>query len=169
MEADDSAAAATVDPKEATAKEVSDEAFRHVCGWMAAKLAKSHRELGTPTARAPLPDNANSSWTYRLSRGGLTVPTEEFVNTVRGFEVHFDAYHGGKFDVNTQPQVIKRFTQLLVQEYPDLDKAILQRYSTFRLHARVKFLERQRRAARREHLASNRARRKMARDYGRDT
>ena len=96
------------------------------------------------------------------------MPTEAFKEQVRQWESAFDVLHGGNMSVDLEPLVIDRFTAQLVGDYPDWDKAVLKKYSVFKLHVRVKKLERVRREANRERLASNRARRKARAEYGRD-
>ena len=147
--------------------EVREDALQYVVGWLAFRFKESQPHLAEPTARVPTQDE-DPSWIYWRSRGGLRVPTTEFMNQVRQWEERFDTFHGGNLSVNYDPLVIDRFTDLLVGDYPDWDKSVLKKYSVFKLHVRVKKLERLRKDANRERNASNRARRKARQEYGRD-
>ena len=148
--------------------EVKEDAFEFVVGWLSSRFTKSQPHLAEPTARVPVEDEDERSWVYWRSRGGLRVPTEAFKDQVRQWESAFDLFHDGNMSVNLEPLVIDRFTEQLVGDYPDWDKAVLKKYSVFKLHVRVKKLERVRKDANRERLASNRVRRKARAQYGRD-
>ena len=152
---------------EESAAECEEQAFQYICGWLAHEFSQTHPELGTPTGRLLNRDQLQP-WLERLSRGGLRNPDPGFVGQVRLWESAFNRYHGGNFSISYEKGVIKNFTKLLSEQFPEWDVAVLKKYAVFRTFCRMKYLERLRRAQNRERIESNRALRKK-RQYRLDT
>ena len=140
--------------------ECQEQALQYITGWLSFQFCRTHPELGEPTGRMVAGESEIPPWLERISRGGLRVPSPQFVDLVKKFEVEFDRYHGGAFNISKEKNVIKGFTQLLSEKFPEVDVAILKKYSVFRLFCRIKYLERIRKAENRKKLESNRALRK---------
>ena len=139
--------------------ECNEQAHQYICGWLSFEFAKSHPMLGTPTGRI-LNREQIQPWLERVSRGGLRNPDQGFVEQVRLWDAQFDLYMGGPFHISYEKNVIANFVRVLVEKFPQWDVAILNKYATFRLFCRIKYLERIRKEENRKRLESNRAKRK---------
>ncbi|KAF0306299.1 Transposable element P transposase [Amphibalanus amphitrite] len=92
----------------------SDSALAHVAGYVARKRPRS---LGAPSAHAEdVPVQA--LWTRLRSVGGMTVPTESFLELCRELETCFCAYHAMHPDgLSRERGVIRNATRMMVEKY----------------------------------------------------
>lgn len=63
---------------------LEEDVVRYVAGYVAKKLRRTHRELGSPTEEAP-----SDTWVENLSRGGLLNPSIEWYSACLRLEEHF--------------------------------------------------------------------------------
>ena len=145
-----------------TPAESSEEALKMVTGWLAYACRKKHPDLGTPTAQMPLQQLMDDfPWLSRISRGGLRAPKLWFLEMVRAWEVQFDEFQGGKLKMSHVPGIIKNFSKRLRRLHPDSDlDDVIKKYSTFRVHVRIKYLNKLRRDAAKEKRDAKREARK---------
>ena len=92
----------------------SDSALAHVAGYVARKRPRS---LGSPSAHAEdVPVQA--LWTRLRSVGGMTVPTESFLELCRELETCFCAYHAMHPDgLSRERGVIRNVTRMMVEKH----------------------------------------------------
>lgn len=84
-------------------------------------------------------NECSTPWLFHLSRGGLTVPSDNFLKSCSNFEEDFDQFHGNKVDRGKQ--VIKRFGDILCQKYGEsYPHEVLRFFSKARTFVRIKEL-----------------------------
>ena len=86
-------------------------------------------------------------WTRRRSRGGLTLPSAEWLELVEAFEVQFCLLNGTS-DIDRQPGLLRRLIDHLQTKYPSVPKKVLKKYATTRVHLRIRWLNREYKAVR---------------------
>ena len=86
-------------------------------------------------------------WTRRRSRGGLTLPSAEWLELVEAFEVQFCLLNGTS-DIDRQPGLLRRLIEHLQTKYPSVPKKVLKKYVTTRVHLRIRWLNREYKAVR---------------------
>ncbi|KAF0297726.1 hypothetical protein FJT64_004843 [Amphibalanus amphitrite] len=126
------------------------EALVYVAGYLAHKCKDLDASLGKVippgSGGAELGFNRPElAWTLRVSRGGLTLPSECWQQQVEQFEVLFSLMHGD-LDIDREPGVVRRLWEMLQDKYPHLDKRVLKKYAVTRTHMRIRDLERDRKA-----------------------
>ena len=65
-----------------------------------------------------------------VSRGGLVVPSEHFMNEVYKMEVLFESIH--QKSVLLELNVIRKFQTILIGKFPDLPEALLKKFARTR-------------------------------------
>lgn len=75
---------------------VEEEALSYVAGYVAFRVRNLDPSLGKMSREySEDVDKSGNSWIHSLSNGKLTVPSDEWKNTVNYFEVEFKSIHGG--------------------------------------------------------------------------
>lgn len=74
------------------------EGFRFLAGYIAYRARKYNYSLGPPTGQMlSIPSTTpatNIGWIEKLSRGGLLVPSNEWMDKLKQFELMFNEFHG---------------------------------------------------------------------------
>ena len=138
-------------------EECKEEAFKFVCGWLAYACQDKHPDLGVPTGRTPESMLADYPWLARISRGGLRVPYPWFLDLVREWERDFNDFHGGRHKISAEKGVITTHLQRIRALHPNSGlETVMRKFSTFRLHVRMKYLNALRREAAKEQKEARR-------------
>ena len=118
------------------------QAEKFVAGYFAKRLEeKLDLDLGTKTSEAPQCDLDNSPWLRLISKGGLYVPHQDWMDDFRKFEAEFQAYHGK--NIRRHGKIIDKFASILESKYGDkYDKSVYKFFAKFRTCMRVKTLNR---------------------------
>ena len=92
-------------------------------------------DLGEKTASSTA---KTSDYISKASRGGLYMPTENFMLILRKFETLFTKFHGDTISFEKNP--IEKLSVILQNQFPHLPKAILRMYSKTRFFIRLRLL-----------------------------
>ncbi|KAF0297805.1 Transposable element P transposase [Amphibalanus amphitrite] len=144
-----------------TSQAISEYGMQYAAGFVAAKRAKVDPTLGTRTcdmAEEDVPSGAR--WIYLLSRGHLTVPSEQWLENFKEFEVVFCAIHRGQGmarrngtldQLSRAPGVVKTLSDTLCLRWPRLDERVISLYARLRTFIRLRHVAKVRRG---DHLAA---------------
>ncbi len=114
----------------------SEEALKYIAGFIAHKKKKDHPELvGDGILQQP----AHCPWIDAVSYGGLTKPSQAWLDQVLEFERVFQKLHGS--DISRQPMLISKFAEELAKTFPQTSPTLLMYYAKTRVHIRLKFLK----------------------------
>lgn len=105
---------------------------------MAKRLAHKYPELGSKTFHGSQADHA--PWIMEISRGGLTIPSLEFVEQCHQFEKVFNEFHGS--DLDREPNVLQRLTEKLSRTFPEVPHDLLSLFGQTRTFIKIKSLNR---------------------------
>ena len=95
-------------------------------------------------------------WLERLSRGGLYLPSPQWLQQVEAFDVVFCAMHGNNIDRG--PGVIRRIREDLDHKFPRIDSWVVRKYAVTRTHHRPRHLQHRLSEARRDERNAKRMR-----------
>ncbi|CAL8087428.1 unnamed protein product [Orchesella dallaii] len=98
-------------------------------------MQQSYPELSSDGAE----ESSRGGWVSMLSNGGLTEPSSVWFATFKKFEEYFNTVHSVDA-VCLAPGVVKKFTMLLEESHPFIQRDILEFYSHCRLQIRIKYL-----------------------------
>ena len=113
------------------------EALAFVAGYVAFKCQTIDPSLGCRASQAA-PGVVPDRWLRLVSRGGLTMPSEKWMATVREFEVIFCLVMGESVDGS--PGIVRRLVACLAEKEPSLDHRVIRKLVKTRLHIRVRWL-----------------------------
>ena len=113
------------------------EGLAFVAGYVAAKCRHIDGTLGKPTRTAP-ETSVPSTWLRVVSRGGLMIPSEQWMSVVEGFEVTFNLVMGR--GACQESGIVRRLMELLLEKEPGLDRRIARKLVSTRLHIRLRWL-----------------------------
>ena len=128
------------------------QGLSYLMGFIAQHFKKDFPQLGDKTSKLDsesnlredmqhIRDTTSSPWLFLLSKGGLTVPSEIFLEDGQRFEKLFEEFHGGRGKVDSKPRVIDRFTNLLCLHFGQkYDKRVLAYFSKTRTFIRLRDL-----------------------------
>ena len=88
------------------------EGLKYVAGYIASKFATTYPELGQKTSDFCIFERTTSPWINALSKGGLVVPSEDFLSKVYQLEKIFQSVHGS--EVLSECNVIKKLANLYI-------------------------------------------------------
>ena len=122
--------------------EFSREGLAYVAGYLAYKCRSIDCSLGTMSSQCT-PGQAGPScgWLERLSRGGLYVPSQQWLEQVVAFDVVFCTMHHP--DIDREPGVIRRLQESLEAKFPRVDQRVVRKYAVTRSHLRMRHLQRE--------------------------
>ena len=83
-------------------------------------------------AKSPAP------WITDLSRGGLVVPSDFFMQKVYSMEKIFSSFHGDS--ISFKENIIGQLFQVFEANLPELSSEILRKYARTRTFIRLRFL-----------------------------
>ncbi len=129
----------------------SEEALKFIAGYIAYQKRKEHPKLGVSASMA-LP---HCPWIDVLSYGGLTKPSEEWLNQVYGFEEVFKEIHGT--GISKDSNLISNLKNTLSTRFPEVDIGLIKFYSKMRIHFRIKYLRYHLRRSTEEHRNKKKA------------
>lgn len=116
---------------------VEREALAFVAGFVAHKVKAYCPHLGEPT-RSAVPSRVPDRWLRLLSRGGLLVPSQAWMEVVERFELTFCQTMGPEADHH--PGIVARLLAALLQKEPTLDPRVARKLAVTRLHIRLRWL-----------------------------
>lgn len=106
---------------------------------VAGRIARAfHQEYPEFSLNAD-PDKMRDLWVDKVSKGGLTSPSDLWLAYFSKFEEHFIAVNG-YFTIDKQPRIVSRFEELLVSTFPALPKEVIRFYSKCRMFIRIEYL-----------------------------
>lgn len=80
----------------------------------------------------------SSSWVNQLSFGGLTKPSNKFLNVMVELEKQFISIHGESF--LKEPNILKNLIKRLNDRYKEVPIEVIKLYAKTRIHIRCKYL-----------------------------
>ena len=83
-------------------------------------------------------ERTTSPWINALSKGGLVVPSEDFVSKVYHLEKIFQSVHGS--EVLSECNVIKKLANLYIRAVPSVPSEVLKKFAKTRTFIRLKYL-----------------------------
>jgi hypothetical protein len=114
--------------------------LKYIAGFIAKKFCLKYPHLGIKTVDKADVQNYDSEWILALSRGGLTLPSKEFLSKIFWFENIFKEIHGN--GLNTQHRVIETAIQYILKRFPDFPRDIIKKFVRIRTFIRIKELNR---------------------------
>lgn len=125
-----------VNPQTNTAEE---DGFQYVAGWIARKFKNEFPELGSITKANEEHKYTLPSWLDHLSFGGLTTPSNEWMQVVKLIENEFNIYNG-KEKLNNSPNISKILTDKIMKKQTAFPQKIIKAYILQRIFIRIKYL-----------------------------
>ena len=117
------------------------EGLKYVAGYVAHSFLLENPELGQKSCEIPA-FKSTAPWITALSRGGLVVPSEQFMKQIYEMEKVFVSIH--KDSISYEKNIIKKFHKILVSRFPTLPSPVLKKYARTRTFIRIRFLNCQR-------------------------
>ena len=118
----------------------------HCAGYVASKMRD--RDLGAPSSSFDRGDSMapkEALSTHLLSAGGLTLPTENWLEQYRAMDLAFRAFHCQAPDrLSREPRVITRLTDVLCRQHPGLNRRVITRFVQLRTFKRMSDINRDR-------------------------
>jgi hypothetical protein len=94
---------------------------------------------------------ASSVFTDSMNRGGLTYPSEVFLREVKKMEQMFNNHHPPN-GLRCGQGVVGDFLDIVVQEFPNRDRAILALFARTRTYVRMRTINRREKMAKKTSL-----------------
>ncbi len=113
----------------------SSEALKYLAGYVAHKFKDRYPELSQQGSVDP---PISCPWIDTYSYGGLTKPSQEWLEQYERIEGEFNNFHGN--GIQKDAQIIEKFGKHLVIKFPTVSKDILKFCSKMRTHIRIKYL-----------------------------
>ena len=114
------------------------EGLKYVAGYVASFFLDKFPELGQKTSNSTTSLKNSSPWITALSRGGLIIPSEQFMAQVYRMESIFKSIHANS--ISFEPKIIQKLHQVFLLEFPNLSSDVLKKYARTRTFIRIKFL-----------------------------
>lgn len=129
----------------------------HAAGYISAKCRRVDPTLGTPSSFADESAPLHTLWTRLRSCGGLSVPTNEWLDKFREMEAAFCTRHHFEPDsLSRKSGVVESMVAELRAKPGALDDRVIRRFVRLRTFIRISLLNRERR----QEALSNREKRK---------
>ena len=121
--------------------DVQLEGLKYWVGWLASRFTYRYRELnlGRPTSSYVDPGSQPPAWINRISMGGLTVASDEFMALVGEFEKDFVAVHGNTLSFD-ETGAIKKVEDQIRTNHPEVGFQLIKAFSRGRVFLRQRFL-----------------------------
>lgn len=118
--------------------EVESESLKFIAGYLAWHLKKNGKGVfGTPTGVMKLVSNErNGTWIQMLSNGGLLLPNDEILTTVKASEKVFCEVTQNIYIENIKSSCRK----VILERFPDFNQHIVQEFVKLRIRIRLKVL-----------------------------
>ena len=121
-----------------------DQALKFVAGWLAWCFQDKYHDQLTygPTGQLPPEFLEDFPWLTTISRGGLLVPTLEFVEVLRLMEKDFDEFHSKHpHRIDLEKGVFDRMADILYSKYEEeVPREVILKYTRFRTFVLLKWL-----------------------------
>lgn len=114
------------------------EGLKYLAGYIAAKHIKDYPELGQKTCDMPIFPKSSAPWITALSRGGLVVPSDDFLAKIYAMEKVFHGMHGS--EISPEKFIIKKLSARLADKFPSVPEVVVKKYAKTRTFIRLKFL-----------------------------
>jgi hypothetical protein len=134
----------------------SKEGLKYVAGFLSHKFRIKYPHLGTKTRDKTDFEQSDSPWITALSRGGLTLPSNDFLKQIFLFEKIFKEIHGTN-GLNTQYKVMGTTISHISAKFPDFPFEIIKTYVRTRTFIRIKYLN--------QRLKKEKEEKKRSRDF----
>uniref|UniRef100_T1IQE0 Transposable element P transposase n=1 Tax=Strigamia maritima TaxID=126957 RepID=T1IQE0_STRMM len=115
-----------------------EEALKFIAGFIAFKCHKWDKTLGTPTGQLEISKIDKQKWIQILSKGGLRVPSPEWLATIKDFEVNCADFHGN--NIAKTENVMKSLISILENKFPQVDKHVISVYVRTRTFIRIRHM-----------------------------
>ena len=116
----------------------SDQGFKYVVGYLARSFQNQYPQFGEKTCETPIFEEVDSPWIYALSRGGLTAPSREFIQTIQNFEEIFKSTHGET--LCKKGKLIGSMVEKITKAFPDFPPEVIKKYVRTRTFIRIRDL-----------------------------
>ena len=120
------------------------ESLAFVAGYVAAKCRDAAPSLGKRTKDSVRDSAVPSTWIRAISRGDLTVPSQEWFQTVEHLEQLFREEMGPRF--SPHEGVKSRLRARIHAGWPELNSKVVAKYVTTRLWMRIRWLNEKKRS-----------------------
>ena len=113
----------------------------YIAGRIARKFMDTHPHLGKKTSDFNQYDDiGENTWLFTVSKGGLMVPSDEFMNDCEKFEAFFQEFHGPT-DVYRGDRVIDKLVYILKENFDDkYDDKLYLFFVKARTYIRMKWM-----------------------------
>jgi hypothetical protein len=129
--------------------EMQFQSLRYVAGFVAHNFLYKFPNLGERTHEAVNLELGVPDWIRAVSRGGLVVPSDNFMKLVQQFERCFLNFAGAS-GLHTCFDSITKFKDLLLDkcDCSSVDESVVSLYARTRCFIRLRFMNRQRESVR---------------------
>jgi hypothetical protein len=119
----------------------SAEGLKYVAGYLAHNLRTKFPQFGEKTGAISFDRTVQAPWIHALSRGGLTVPSENFLGIVKSFDCIFKEIHGNS--LNTQHEVMGTTIKMISCRFPHVATEVIKKFVRTRTFIRITHLNKQ--------------------------
>lgn len=124
-----------------------EDGFEYLAGAICRKYQHEFTYLGSYTHKLEYADSLldhdyafPASYVEHLSLGGLTKPSQMWLDQAQRLEKHFKTYHGNQ--ISKQPRVNQHLSSILHNKYPEIPYKIVQHFIRQRTYIRISTLNR---------------------------
>lgn len=114
------------------------EGLKYVAGYVASKFLDKFPDLGQKTSDYSVFEETTAPWITALSKGGLVVPSEEFLSKVYQMEQIFLSVHGS--EISKEHRAIEKLSSLYIKKVPSVPKEVAKKFAKTRTFIRLKYL-----------------------------
>jgi hypothetical protein len=130
----------------------ASEGLKYIAGYVAFRLRSSQPQLGIKLVSSTSYSGVKPSWIEWLSRGGLMMPTDEWLQQAQQLEAEFQTFHGSS--IRKSYGVTRGFSIQLSMKYPSIPLSAIQCFIRTRTFIRIKEQNRSLQAAKKQRLLS---------------
>jgi 87kDa Transposase len=119
---------------------IKNDGIEYIAGFIGKKYSSEFTEtVGTVSAELGESEQ-QSSWVHQLSRGGLFVPTEEFLDKCKRLEKKFNHYHGVEFKTKTRilTGLVEKLKKKISNE--DIEHLLIEKFIRMRVFFKIRAL-----------------------------
>lgn len=137
-----------------------EDGLEYLAGWVAKKLKNTHPHLGNYTYQTHKENIHNYSlpnWLSFLSFGGLTQPSDEFLNQCKELNKLFVKYFGK--NINYKKNILKKIVEK-IKSVTNIDEIIIKKFILQRIYIRINFFNTKREEELKEKIKSRKRKQK---------
>lgn len=114
-----------------------EDGFCYAMGYVARKLHDEYPDLGKYTYQL---EAEKENYVNDISYGGLTAPSESWLENAEKMDTCFNALHNGSDNIGFKEtkNIKKRTTRVLKDKFPDIPEKIVKQFVTTRVNIRVR-------------------------------